>query len=242
MGLPYLVYLAFIERAVTDYGGVLQSAGADVPVPSCPGWTLEELTVHLGRVHRWAAAHIRGESGVEQAPGPDGEDLGAWFRAGADELLDALRSTSPDDPCWTLYPPRVAGTWARRQALETSLHCWDAQRAAGIEGTVDGELAADGVAEVVQDMFPRQLRLGRQEPLAVTIEVRLAGPAGGPGGSLLLGAAQSGGSDDPVAVVQGDAEELLLLLWGRRALDQSRVTWSGSEAGLRTVLSAAIVP
>ncbi|CAM5496820.1 hypothetical protein TPAU25S_00705 [Tsukamurella paurometabola] len=38
----------------------------DLGVPSCPGWTVRDLIVHLGAVHRWAAAFL--------AAGPDSEE------------------------------------------------------------------------------------------------------------------------------------------------------------------------
>ncbi len=73
------------------------------------------------------------------------------------------RPTRPPGP-WT--PNRTAGFWRRRQVHETALHLWDAERAAGTPTPFDPALSWDGVLEVPEVMYPRQVRLGRIEPLA----------------------------------------------------------------------------
>ena len=74
------------------------------PVPTCPDWTVRQLVEHLGGVHRWAAAIVaRGllqdlpaaEQTAFAAPKDRGELL-PWFRAGARQLMDALKA-APDD-------------------------------------------------------------------------------------------------------------------------------------------------
>ena len=77
--------------------------------------------------------------------------------------------------------PRTASFWQRRMPHETTLHAWDAARALGYADPLDRELAADGVDEVVTIFVPRQVRLGRLEPAAVSVELRATdAPGWGP--------------------------------------------------------------
>lgn len=239
-----LDHVAHLDREIRAFARTLDGADETTVVPSCPGWDLRELTVHLGGVHRWATAHLdhsRDADATHDAGPREGERLRPWFRAGADALLDALARHRPDEPCWTIYPPGITATWARRQALETAVHRWDAESALGLEARIDPALAVDGIREVLDDMVPRQLRLGRQSPLTTTIELRVDGlPAGHR--RFLLGGFQSGHEAAPSAVIAGDPETLLLLLWGRRPLDDPRLSRTGSAAALIEVLGARLVP
>ena len=64
-------------------------------MPTCPEWTLLDLAVHTGRVHRWAMLLVR-ELAEERMPAPrDGEpgagdDVAGWFRKGGDALVATL--------------------------------------------------------------------------------------------------------------------------------------------------------
>ena len=109
----------------------------DRPVDPCPEWTVRQLVAHLGSTHSWARAVVgaRGERVTRSRRDPAPEDDAAllrWYRAGVDELVKAL-SVDPETPAWTFPPsaPNNVGWWQRRQALETAVHRWDAQSAAG---------------------------------------------------------------------------------------------------------------
>ena len=66
------------------------------PVPTCPGWDLRDLLLHIGGVHRWATSYVlTGRSG----PTTDQEDrtyfvsvpddrLVGWYREGLVSLVD----------------------------------------------------------------------------------------------------------------------------------------------------------
>ncbi|MCA1711174.1 MAG: maleylpyruvate isomerase family mycothiol-dependent enzyme [Actinobacteria bacterium] len=209
----------------------LADGNGDEVVGACPGWTLRELVEHLGGVHRWATQIVRTGSRAEQAPPPPG-DLLAWFASGAEELLAVLAATPLDRPTWSLAGPATAGWWLRRQALETLVHRWDAQRAVGEPEPLDPQLAADGLAEVADVLLPRQVRLGRTPPLAQA--VRLV-PVDG-GDPVLLG------PGEPVAAVSAPAEVLLLLLWHRVDPADPRLRFHGDVRTAREVLSGALAP
>ncbi|PSL37746.1 uncharacterized protein (TIGR03083 family) [Labedella gwakjiensis] len=233
-------YIESVSASSRAFAQVLATAPLDVAIRSCPGWTLADLTRHLGDVHRWARSKVTGAGAQEDEPAPDDPtDLIAWFEDGADALVTALRTRDADAPCWTLYPPAVVGTWARRQALETAIHLWDAAEAIGRPAEIPVALAVAGVGEVVGDLYPRQVGLDRIAPLRSFVEIRVL-DAGGERVSFPLGAVDA--PDGDRVTVELAAADALLLLWKRRTLDEVDVHVSGSESVLRSALRTALVP
>ncbi|MFM7064030.1 MAG: maleylpyruvate isomerase family mycothiol-dependent enzyme [Actinomycetes bacterium] len=183
----------------------------------------------MGATHRWATTNVRngmaGEVAPTTAPTPDVADDGlvAWFADGVAEVVATIAEAGPAQPCWTFGAPRSAAFWARRMCHETAVHRWDAQRAVGPPGPVDGPQAADGVDEVLTVM----LRLGmRARPAAPSASLHLhrTDPGEGPGEWMVV-------LDDEGRVhvthehgkgevaVRGPAAELFLFLWGRLPLE-----------------------
>lgn len=222
-----------IEALVRE-GELLAAAVAradpDAAVPTCPEWTVRELTHHIGRTHRWADAHVRD---ARPEPVPDEEqaaiwgtmpgdaDLVAWFREGHARLVSDLRAAAPELACWSFLPaPSPLAFWARRQAHETAIHRADAQAALG---TVDGhpaEFAVDGVDELLTGFFsraPNRVRADAPRTLRVTATdadgdwtVHI-GPQGARGERT---ASEPGGGAD--CRLSGPASDLYLALWNRR--------------------------
>lgn len=219
-----------------------QLAGADLEaeVPHCGGWSVQELTEHLGSVHVWAAGKVLGEklelpdsAAVVQDPS-DSESSAARYRAAAALLRTALGSVPINQPCQTLAGVGPASFWQRRQTHETLIHLWDLCQALGSPmPSVESTIWADAVAEVVEVMHPRQIRLGR-----ATTSTH----------SLLLVAEDTlrqwqlpaESSAEPAAVITATASELALLLWGRRGLEG--LTLSGDRAAASDVLTGALTP
>lgn len=50
-----------IGRAGTVLRANATSSGLDSAVPTCPGWTVRDLVVHQGGVHRWATDVLAGK-------------------------------------------------------------------------------------------------------------------------------------------------------------------------------------
>lgn len=134
---------------------LLESADPATEVPTCPGWTLRQLTRHVGRGHRWAAQMIT--SGATEwldprevtggkPPADDPPVVARWLRDGAAELLDAV-ARDPQAPVWTFIGPRPAAWWVRRRLHEATVHRADAAIATGAGFRIAPELAADGVSE-----------------------------------------------------------------------------------------------
>lgn len=225
-------HLAAFEQDAAALVDVLRTTPLDVRTPSCPGWRLSDLGAHVGQVHRMAAAALAGTAaGAWEADG----DLAGRVEAGAAELHGLLVATDPDAPCRGLdAQPQAAAFWVRRLAHETALHRWDAEVAAGRPAVVDPVLALDGVAEVAAVMYPRQLRLGRREPLGAAVELVA------PEGRVVLG------EGAPVGRVHGPAEVLLLAVWGRQGvralLRDGTLTADGDVDAVVGVLDQRLVP
>ncbi|GIZ96006.1 hypothetical protein TTY48_06180 [Tsukamurella sp. TY48] len=135
-------------------------------VPSCPGWTVRDLIVHLGAVHRWAATFlVTGPDSTERfAPieddAPHGPAVTDWYRDRLTGLVDELRRHDPDEPARYFAGRTTARFWMRRQAHETAVHRWDGENASAAAHPVDSLLAADGVAEWAEVFAPRFLSRG----------------------------------------------------------------------------------
>jgi uncharacterized protein (TIGR03083 family) len=144
-------YLASIRADTDAMAAVARSAPLGTKVPSCPKWTIEELVEHASQAHRWGTGNIGQppDAGPKMPDDshPDDQPVADWLEQGADALLDGLSSAGPSQPCWTLTGPGTTGFWARRMALETAVHRWDAQNAAGTAQPVTPELAVDGINE-----------------------------------------------------------------------------------------------
>lgn len=239
--IPPAEALRWLERLTPEVSTLVAGADPAAPVPSCPGWTVAELVVHLGEIHVWAEQCIRLSDPVERpVDGPEAPDaLAGWYADCAEVLLSTLRSTPPEAECWTFGPrPRTAAFWFRRQAHEAAVHRWDLGAASGHDlGYPDG-LAVDAVDEVATVFFPRQVRLQRIPPLTASLALEVDdGPA-----RVLAGDGTGQPSGPPDATVHGPAEALVLLLWGRLGLDDPRLTVTGDRDAAEGVLFSGIVP
>ena len=128
-------WLPLLRMHTERFGDVARDAELDAPVPSCPGWSLRDLVVHLGGVHQWAThAVVEGNPNLRPEPPADEgrSGLTAWYRRHASHLVDVLTSTATDAPAWTLDDrDPTAQFWMRRQVHETVMHAWDAENALG---------------------------------------------------------------------------------------------------------------
>jgi uncharacterized protein (TIGR03083 family) len=201
-------WVALLGVQTARFAAVVAEGDLDAPVAHCRGWGLRDLADHLGGVHQWAAhAVVAGSPQLEPtSAGPlDAAALADWYAGHAGHLLDVLIERPADAPAWAMDPSnRTAGFWQRRQVHETTLHLWDADLAVGAPKPIDPPLAWDGVLEMVDVVYPRQVRLGRIDPLS---------------GRLRLQATDvpwrtSLGEGEPVDVA-ASAEVLLRLLWHR---------------------------
>lgn len=224
-------FVEAVRRDGAAFLEVVRSADLGLPVPPCPGWTMRDLALHQGEVHRWAMRCIAADAYTEQ-PDPviADEDLVEWMTEGLGLLVDVLRSADSQAPIWTFGPkPRTMAFWSRRMAQELAVHLWDAETAAGAPQRIDAALAADGVDEVFTVFIPRQLRLERmsEPPASVLI-------------TLPDGRDYRIGEGEPVATVTGAPDDILLALWHR--LPPNRLVISGDRAAVDLAFAAALTP
>jgi len=232
MSLDHLSHLSHDAAALAD---AVATGDQAAPIAGCPGWTLHQLAVHVGGVHRWARVAILTaappviDAAHDPAP-PDAAGAAQWLRDGAARLLDTLRGLDPAAPTWHPFPiePKVAGLWPRRQAQETAVHRIDAELAIGRPATIDAAFAADGVDEYWHIMLPRMLtREGRTPPVStVAVELTDTGHRwvadGATGGVRVV-------SGDAPALLRGTAADMLLRLWGR-PVAPGAITIEGDQA------------
>ena len=91
--------IAVLDEEARNLAGEAERILLTDPVPTCPLWTVRDLVVHLGGVHRWAADIVaRGllqnsaeaEQAALMAPPEDQDELLPWFRTGAVELVQSV--------------------------------------------------------------------------------------------------------------------------------------------------------
>ena len=225
-------YLAHLRQELAAFEACL---GGDLsaPVEHCGDWTLYDLASHLGGGNLWAAAAVTEQRGdYEAAPAPrDPSAVAEWFNGTGGVLVAAL-DTDPAASAWTIAPPPTVGFWQRRRCQEALVHRWDAEHALGTAGPLDPALADDGIAEVIDTMAPRQVRLGRSS--APSHAVRLC--AGDTGSTWTFG------PGEPVATIRAPATSLLLMLWGRLPADGPAIAWDGDRWTAQAALGGALVP
>ena len=147
-------YYAALEAETARFAEAVHDAD---PVPTCPEWTLAQLTEHVGQAQRWVTVVLERRAPVPNArvqvrvpQGPD--ERSTWLVAGAHRLGQAVREVGPATEVWTWSEDPTAGFWLRRTTHDTLVHRADAELAVGREVTVDPDLAAGGVADLL-DMF-----------------------------------------------------------------------------------------
>ena len=222
-------WLGLLSIHTERFGDVICDADLDAAVPSCPGWSLRDLVIHLGGVHQWAAhAVAEGNPNFRPEPADQGRPaLAAWYRQHASRLVEVLTATPADAPAWTLDDrDPTAHFWRRRQVHETAMHTWDADEALGQPRPMDPSLAWDGVLEVRDVIYPRQLRLHRVEPLPRAVHMVATDVPG----DITIGEGES-------VNVRGRADVLLRLLWHRADPDTEMV-----DPRVGELLSGAVTP
>src|ERR1700710_3053739 len=179
-GIDLSEHLEGIRDALAACIDGARHAGLDAPVPGCPEWTVRQLVAHLGMVHRWATAEVRGEqSDPSMQEGLEVDDPISWLHDGGLRLLETLDSAPGDleAPVFLEDAPPPRRFWARRQCHETTIHAVDALaaslgRTARADDTwISREIALDGIDELLTGFVTRRSSKLRAET-PTTIAVR----------------------------------------------------------------------
>ena len=167
-------YLTAVQADARRFADVVATSDPAARVPSCPDWDLTELCRHTGLVHRWVTQVVRtrareriGFDGLPDATLPDTPaGRSEWLLRGAADVVERLRDSGTDTEVWGWASEQHTGWWGRRMAHETLVHRIDAELAAGRPSTVEPELAADAIDELLHNAgapaaraYPRRDRL-----------------------------------------------------------------------------------
>lgn len=218
--LTMMTYAHHLEREGRAIAEAAAAGGLAAPVPACPGWTMTDLLNQVEQSCRGIAALVAGGvtqlDGTPSLPPPAGGDPVAGCLEEVATLADTLRATPAERPVWNWsVAGRTASCWARRMALDITVHCWDAQDAVGTAEPLDAELAADGVAEFFDVFLPTGLAMGTVTPTAATLRFEFADVAD-PLDRAEPVEPNLGLPVDGVTLIRGPASDLLLAVWHRR--------------------------
>ena len=239
-------YVAVLAAEAATLAAAADEAGLDAAVPTTPGWTVADLVLHIGEVHRWATAVVAAEAtklsevpGDSRGPLPERADTVAWFRSGADRLCETLAAADPSVEYATFLndpiTPRLL-FWARRQTMETSVHRVDAESATGRCTGLAPDIALDGIDEFLTGFLPRsRTPLHADEPRTLHVAPEYSDRRWTVSISteLPVTTRSSADSDAPAdCLVSGSASDIYLALWNRSSLDQLRVTGDPAVIGM----------
>ena len=152
-------YYAALEAETAGFAEAVHDADPARPVPTCPAWTLAQLTEHVGQAQRWVTVVLERRAPVPNAQvrvrvPQDPDERSAWLVAGARRLGQAVREVGPQTEVWTWSQDHTAGFWLRRTTHDTLVHRVDAELAVGREAAVDPDLAADLLVALARRAAP----------------------------------------------------------------------------------------
>jgi uncharacterized protein (TIGR03083 family) len=123
----------------------------EVPVPSCPDWTMAGLVFHLQEVqYFWGeivANRLTSEDEVAPRGFPPDDELLDWLSEATDTMLAAFAAADPVTPVWTWASQKDAAFVIRHQVQEAAVHRWDAENAIGRPTPIEAAAAVDSVEE-----------------------------------------------------------------------------------------------
>ena len=248
----------YLECLAADYRRIraIVPGHLEERVPTCPEWTVGDLTWHVGMVYLHKATAMRQGAEPENWP-PDYDDGASAIELIDDayrQLTEEFAVRDPAEPSGTWYgPDQTVGFWIRRMAQETVIHRIDAELGTGQPVTpVADDLAADGIDELLRvfvsygvsdwgDLFTEALK----DSPGRTYLIKTDATAGDPSVSWLVGTSPgrftvAGGPGEQVSgpvtadvTVNGTPTDLLRWAWNRETPGEaSRVTIGGNADAL----------
>jgi uncharacterized protein (TIGR03083 family) len=154
--LSAMDYDSLIEAVRSESGALtfaLEAGAIDDLVPTCSGWEVRDLAIHIGNICEFWS-HVlcdgTGRPKVAFADPPRDDELIGWVADACAALITELEVTPARTEVWTWSATdHTAGFVARRCAHELTVHRYDAQSSRGICTPIPAELAVDGIDEVL---------------------------------------------------------------------------------------------
>lgn len=235
-------------------------------VPTCPDWTVADLTRHVGEVYLHKVECMREGSERETEWPPAGlgdeEPVALLDRAYA-ELVAELTTRNPGDRGGTWYAPDpTVGFWFRRMAQESVIHRIDAELGVGAAvSPVPDDLAVDGTDELLKvfvaysvsewgDYFTETLANspGRTYKVQITATADMPAVAWwiktSPGQFAVEGGLGGKLAEEatPDVIISGTPTDVLRWSWNRETPgESSRVTVEGSPAALAALRRCIVI-
>ena len=225
------------------FGELIRTADPTTPIPTCPGWTLQQLFRHVGRGNRWAAQIIAERRAEPLDPrevrnGKPPDDIGGaidWLNGGAQQIIIAVDQVGSDARVWTFVGPRPAGWWIRRRLHEVVVHLADAALAIGADYAPEPDLAADAISEWVELMVVQAKRQSPPVDRGRTLHLHATDAGLGPTGEWTIVNDEDGvswthdhGKGD--VALRGSATDLLLAIVRRHPVTDGDIEVFGDTA------------
>lgn len=188
-------------------------------VPNCPGWTVYNVAVHIGRVGvAWHSminaspddpdSRARGYADAEsRGSGHSPDVLASWVRGAIEALEDDV-----DRPSYFSMTggAGTVGLWGRHAASELGIHRLDVEHSLGVPYAISDDLALDALDYTSQFFLPAMATVTETDPGTLRVVAARDGTKFSP---LTLRATH--GSSKPEATITGLPVDVLLALWGR---------------------------
>jgi uncharacterized protein (TIGR03083 family) len=237
-------WCAVLEAEGPRLAELTRVADPELPVPTCPGWTVARLVRHLGRIHRWAEASVRERATERLDPRqlelrwPESwSSVPGWLAEGVRSAAGTLRGADPDLPVWAWGSDNHVRFWSRRLTHETAVHRTDLEQAIGQWPEIEAELAVDGIDELLSNLPARASFTPALAELRGHGESIHLHATDGPGEWVIHlspgGFSVEHGHVKATTAVQGRSSDLLLMLYRRLPLDDPRYRRFGDQALIR---------
>jgi uncharacterized protein (TIGR03083 family) len=153
--VDHVEYCNALDSEVGRFADAMSSLTLDDEVATCPGWTVLDLSEHLGVIHRWAEELVRRRSPerITRAPLEDRNLVSPeWIEAGGSALVATLLAADPNDEMWAWGLDQHVRFWSRRQLHETLVHRMDLELAAHRTPRAAPAIALDAVDEFLANV------------------------------------------------------------------------------------------
>lgn len=207
-------------RTTVDYITGRSESEQGRPVLNCPGWSVYNAAVHIGRVSiAWQEmiratpddpeSRARGyDKGGLKPPGSPTADLAAWAHSAIDEL-------DTDDLDRRCYFSMTGGEgsvrlWGWHVASELGVHRLDVEAALDHPPSLTDREAHDAVVYTCTYFLPAMRRVTETDPGGVTVDL-ITGEADATSAAIESAAPAS-------VTLSGPPVQVLLALWGRPAV------------------------
>lgn len=213
--------MRFLEhvRAESARLGEVARMGLDAPVPSCPGWTVDDVVRHVAMVYAHKVEVLK--LGARPDPWPpdfSGNETLEWYDEARASLVNALEAAGTDTETWTFNPrDTTSAFWYRRMAHESLVHRIDVEQAHDVVTPIDADLALDGIDEVLYPTLagPWWEEGDTEYPIDATLRITASGRSWTIKADATSIDVQQGAEGEAAAEVFGDPAPIYLWLWGR---------------------------